>query len=83
MTSTLGAKSALFCVDVQRTFASHMTRAKIYTLYIFFDLAIVAGVLWSVFSRWPVRQYLIPAAVLFVVNGIWLIVMTVRNTPKG
>jgi hypothetical protein len=58
-----------------------VSRAKIYALYIAFDLLIVAGVLWCVFSRWPVRQYLLPAAALFVVNGIWLIVMTIRHTP--
>jgi hypothetical protein len=58
-----------------------MSRAKIYALYVFIDLAIVAGVVWCVFARWPVRQYLVPAAVLFVLNGLWLVVMTIRNTP--
>jgi hypothetical protein len=59
-----------------------MSRAKIFSLYILFDLLTVAGVLWCVFARWPVRQYLIPAAVLFVLNGLWLVVMTIRHTPR-
>jgi hypothetical protein len=58
-----------------------MSRPKIYVTYILLDLLIVAGVVWCVFARWPVRQYLIPAAVLFVLNGIWLVVMTIRHTP--
>ena len=61
--------------------SSLMSRTTIYSLYVFIDLAIVAGVVWCVFSRWPVRQYLIPAAVLFVLNGLWLVVMTIRHTP--
>jgi hypothetical protein len=60
-----------------------MSRAKIFTIYVFFDLLIVAGVLFCAVQRWPVRQYLIPAAALFVLSGLWLIVMTVRHTPKG
>ena len=58
-----------------------MSRTRIYALYVIVDLLIVAGVLWCVFSRWPVRQYLVPATVLFVVNGLWLVVMTIRHTP--
>jgi hypothetical protein len=60
-----------------------MTRAKIFTIYIAFDLLIVAGVVSCVFQRWPVRQYLLPAIALFVLGGVWLIVMTVRNTKIG
>jgi hypothetical protein len=55
----------------------------IYALYVIFDLLIVAAVVWCVFQRWPVRQYLIPAIVLFVLSGVWLIVMTVRSTKIG
>ncbi len=58
-----------------------MSRTKIFVTYILFDLAIVAGVVWCVFQRIPVAKYLIPAAVLFVLSGLWLIVMTVRHTP--
>jgi hypothetical protein len=58
-----------------------MSRTKIYITYILLDLAIVAGVVWCVFARIPVGQYLIPAAVLFVLNGVWLMVMTIRHTP--
>jgi hypothetical protein len=58
-----------------------MSRSKIYALYIAFDLLIVAGVLWCAFHRIPVGQYLIPAAVLFVLSGVWLVVMTIRHTP--
>jgi len=60
-----------------------MSRAKIFTIYVFIDLLIVAGVLFCAVQRWPVRQYLIPAAVLFVLSGLWLIVMTIRSTPPG
>jgi hypothetical protein len=60
-----------------------MTRAKIFTIYIVLDLLIVAGVVWCVFQRWPVRQYFFPAIGLFVLGGVWLIVMTVRNTKVG
>jgi hypothetical protein len=60
-----------------------MSRAKIFTIYVVFDLLIVGDVIWCVFQRWPVRQYLIPAAVLFVLTGVWLIVMTVRSTPAN
>jgi hypothetical protein len=58
-----------------------MSRPRIYATYILLDLLIVAGVVWCAFARWPVRQYLLPAAALFVVNGVWLVVMTIRHTP--
>jgi hypothetical protein len=60
-----------------------MPKAKILSIYVLVDLAIVAFVVWGVFHRWPVGQYFIPAAVAFVLAGIWLIVMTVRHTPPG
>jgi hypothetical protein len=60
-----------------------MSRAKIFAIYVFIDLLIVAGVLFCAVQRWPVRQYLIPAAVLFVLAGLWLVVMTIKNTPPG
>ncbi len=60
-----------------------MPRAKIFTIFIFVDLAIVAGVIFCVFQRLPVSKYLIPAIVLFTLNGLWLVVMTIRSTPPG
>lgn len=61
-----------------------MSRAKIFTIYTLVDLLIVAGALWAAFgARWPARQILFLAAVLFVLNGLWLVVMTVKNTPRG
>jgi hypothetical protein len=60
-----------------------MSRTKVFTIFVVVDLAIVAGVLWCVFQHIPVIKYLIPAAALFVLNGIWLIVMTIRNTPPN
>lgn len=57
-----------------------MSRTKIFALYVVFDLLIIGGVLWCAFQGWPVRQYLIPAMVLFVLSGVWLVVMTVRST---
>ncbi|HEY7403706.1 MAG TPA: hypothetical protein VIB39_09305 [Candidatus Angelobacter sp.] len=58
-----------------------MSRGLIFTIFILVDLAIVAGVVWCVFQGIPVGKYLVPAIVLFVLNGIWLVIMTVRNTP--
>lgn len=60
-----------------------MSHTKIYAVYVLLDLAIVAGVVWCVFQRIPVGRYLIPAAVLFVLSGVWLVVMTIRHTPPG
>ena len=59
-----------------------MSRPKIFVIYIFMNLAIIAGVLWCAVQRIPVGRFLIPAAVLFVLAGVWLIVMTIRNTPR-
>lgn len=58
-----------------------MSRTGIFTFFILIDLLIVAGVVWCVFQRVPVSKYLLPAIVLFTVNGLWLVVMTVRKTP--
>ena len=59
-----------------------MSRAAIYTIYIVIDLLIVSGVVWCAFQRIPVSKYLIPASVLFAINGLWLAVMIVRKTPQ-
>jgi len=48
------------------------------------DLLIVAGVLWAALvAHWPARQFFFPAIILFVMNGVWLLWMTVKNTPHG
>jgi hypothetical protein len=60
-----------------------MSRGWIFSIFILVDLAIVAGVVWCVFHQVPVGKYLLPAIVLFTVNGLWLVVMTVRKTPPG
>ena len=60
-----------------------MARAQIFTIFILIDLAIVAGVVWCVFQHMPVSKYFFPAILLFMANGAWLVVMTVRNTPPG
>ncbi|HET9838991.1 MAG TPA: hypothetical protein VFR84_12205 [Candidatus Angelobacter sp.] len=60
-----------------------MSRTQIFTIFILVDLAIVAGVVFCVFQRLPVSKYLVPAIVLFTLNGLWLVVMTVRTTPPG
>jgi hypothetical protein len=60
-----------------------MSRGWIFAIFIFVDLAIVAGVVWCVFQGVPVGKYLPPAILLFTVNGAWLVVMTVRGTPPG
>ncbi len=59
-----------------------MTRARIFTAYIAVDLLIVAGVVWCVFQHFPVSKYLIPAFGLFTINGIWVLIATLRNTPQ-
>ena len=58
-----------------------MSRGWIFTIFIFVDLLIVGGVVWCVFERMPVSKYFLPAVLLFIANGAWLVVMTVRNTP--
>jgi hypothetical protein len=60
-----------------------MAKAQIFSIYILMDLAIVAGVVWCAFHHMPVTQYLLPASALFVLSGIWLVVMTIRNTPHS
>lgn len=58
-----------------------MSRAWIFTIFILVDLAIVGGVVWSVFQGMPASKYFFPAVLLFMANGAWLVVMTVRKTP--
>lgn len=58
-----------------------MSRTRIFTTFVIVDLAIVGGVVFFVFQQMPVGKYLLPVIVLFVLNGVWLVVMTVRNTP--
>lgn len=60
-----------------------MSRLKIFIIYTIVDLLIFGGAIWCAFHRWPVAKYLIPVAILFVLNGVWLVWMTLRNTPKG
>jgi len=58
-----------------------MSGVKILFVYVAIDLLIVGGVVWCVFQRVPVGKYFLPAALLFMLNGLWLVVMTVRRTP--
>ena len=58
-----------------------MSRARILTLYVAIDLLIVGGVVCCVFQHIPVSKYFVPAILLFVANGAWLVVMTIRKTP--
>jgi len=57
-----------------------MSRARIFAIFIIVDLLIVAGVVFCAFQRIPVTKYLVPAIVLFTLNGLWLIVAVVKNT---
>jgi hypothetical protein len=59
-----------------------MSRGWMFSIFILIDLVIVAGVVWCVFQGVPVGKYLVPAIVLFVLNGIFLVVATVMNTPS-
>ena len=58
-----------------------MSRVKILFVYVAIDLLIVCGVVWCVFQHVPVGKYFFPAVLLFMLNGVWLVVMTVRKTP--
>jgi hypothetical protein len=60
-----------------------MSKRKIFSIYIAVDLMLVAGALWCFFHRIPAREFLVPLIVLFCLNGLWLIWITVRNTPHG
>ena len=59
-----------------------MARAKILIIYVVLDVLIVGGVVWCVFHHVPVSKYFFPAILLFMLNGVWLVVMTVRKTPQ-
>jgi len=59
-----------------------VSRTAIFTIFILIDLAIVAGVLWCVFHHVPVSKYFFPAVLLFILNGVWLVVMTLKSTPQ-
>jgi hypothetical protein len=58
-----------------------MPKIKILVIYGVMDLLIGAGVVWCVLQRIPLSKFLIPATLLFVLNGIWLLVMVIRTTP--
>lgn len=58
-----------------------MSRVNILFVYVAIDLLIVGGVVWCVFQHMPVSKYFFPAVLLFMLNGAWLVVMTVRKTP--
>jgi len=59
-----------------------VSRTAIFTIFILIDLAIFAGVLWCVFHHVPVSKYFFPAVLLFILNGVWLVVMTLKSTPQ-
>jgi hypothetical protein len=59
-----------------------MSRTWIFTIYILIDLAIVVGVVWCALEHIAAGKYFIPAVILFVLNGAWLVVMTLKNTPQ-
>ncbi len=61
-----------------------MSRTQIMIIYVLIDLLIVGAVLYAAFGmRWPAHQFFVPAALLFVLNGAWLIWMTIKHTPPG
>jgi len=60
-----------------------MPKIRILAIYIVIDLLIGVGVVWCVLRGIPVGKYLIPATALFVLNGVWLLVMVIRTTPPG
>lgn len=59
-----------------------MSHGKIFTVYVLGDLLIAAGVVWAALGlRWPAKKFLLAAAALFILNGLWLVIMTIKNTP--
>jgi hypothetical protein len=60
-----------------------MPKIRILVIYCVVDLVIGAGVVWCVLQHIRLMDYLIPATVLFVANGVWLLVMVIRTTPPG
>ena len=60
-----------------------MSKAKIFVIFVLIDLAIVGGCVWSAFHRIPVRVFLVPAILLFSINGLWLVWITLKKTPPG
>lgn len=59
-----------------------MSRAKILITYIVIDLLIVGGVVWCVFQHVPVSKCFFPAVLLFILNGVFLLIMTLKKTPR-
>lgn len=59
-----------------------MSRGWIFTIFTLVDLIIVCGVIWCAFLKVPAGKILTGAAILFVLNGVWLVVMTVKSTPQ-
>lgn len=60
-----------------------MPKIRILVIYALIDVLIGAWVVWCVLHGMRVSQYLIPATILFVLNGVWLLIATVRSTPRG
>jgi hypothetical protein len=60
-----------------------MSRTAIFAIYASIDFLIVGGIIFAAFAHWPVRQFYLPATLLFFLNGGWLIWMTIRKTPPG
>jgi hypothetical protein len=58
-----------------------VSKGRIFAIFVVVDIAIVGACVWAAFHRIPVRQFLLPAIVLFSLNGLWLVWMTIRNTP--
>ena len=58
-----------------------MPKVRILVIYAVIDLLIGAWVVWCVLRGMRASEYLIPATVLFVLNGVWLLIATVRSTP--
>jgi hypothetical protein len=60
-----------------------MPKIRILVIYGVIDLLIGAAVVWCVLRGMRVSQYFLPAALLFVLNGVWLLVMVIKTTPAG
>lgn len=60
-----------------------MSRITIFTIYAAIDFLIVGGIIYAAFAHVPLRQFFLPATLLFFLNGGWLVWMTIRKTPPG
>jgi hypothetical protein len=58
----------------------YVSKTKIFLIFTVVDLSIAGACIWCAVHRISARRFLLPAIVLFCLNGLWLVWMTIRNT---